>query len=76
MKRYRLPCRSARIVLHIELPLCVLYAVVFLISYLISSETDPVWANIYYRPLLSTLLYPVMITAFSVLLLERLEHGQ
>ena len=71
--RFRHPCRAARIILHIELPLCVLYAVIFLISYLIAAEANLAYALVYYRPLLVTLLYPVMITAFSILLVERLS---
>ncbi len=71
--RLPLPCRRARIILHIELPLIVLSAVVFLVSYLMAFESDPVWANIHYKPLLVYLLYPVMITVFSILLVERLE---
>jgi len=71
-RRFPSPCRAARIILHIELPLTVLYAVVFLISYLMAAEANFAYAIVYYRPLLVTLLYPVMITAFSILLVERL----
>ena len=66
------PSRLSRLLLHIELPLTVLYAVVFLISYLIAAEESPIRAIMYYRPLLSYLLLPVMISAFSVLLVEHL----
>ena len=66
------PSRLSRLLLHIELPLTVLYAVVFLISYLIAAEESPIRAIMYYRPLLSYLLMPAMISAFSVLLVERL----
>ena len=74
MKNYRIsvPSRPTQILLHIELSLTIIYAVFFLISYLMALKVNPVLANIYYRPLLVYLLYPCMITAFSVLLLERL----
>lgn len=72
--RNRFPSRWVRMLLHIELPLTVLYAVTFLISYLILAERDPVTATLCYRPLLVSLLYPVLITAFSILLVHRLEY--
>ena len=62
-----------RLILHIELPLTVLYALTVLISYLICAESDPVTASLVYRPLLPSLLYPLLITAFSMLLVARLE---
>ena len=62
-----------RLILHIELPLSVLYALTILISYLIRADSDPVTASLIYRPLLPSLLYPLLITAFSMLLLARLE---
>ena len=75
MKRFRIPSptRATKILLHIELPLTLLYAVVFLVSYLMALEEDPVRANLYFKPLLVYLLYPAMITSFSVLLVERLS---
>ena len=66
------PSRLSRLLLHIELPLTVLYAIVFLISYLIAAEESPIRAIMHYRPLLSYLLMPAMISAFSVLLVEHL----
>jgi len=68
-----LPGRYARIILHIEMPLILLAAVIFLIAYLMAREVDPVYANMYYPPLVVYLLYPIMMTVFSILLVERLE---
>lgn len=73
-RQHPTPCRAVKMILHIELPITVLYAVVFLISYLMALEADPVWANIHYKSLLVYLLYPSMITAFSILLIEHLEQ--
>ena len=75
MKRIRfpLPCRHARLILQIELPLTVIFAVTFLISYLICFEVSPAVANLYYPPLMIYLFYPFVITSFSVLLIERLS---
>ncbi len=70
---FRSPGRVARMILHIELPLIVLQAVVFFISYLIARETDLAAAIRVYPPLTEALLFPLLITAFSVLLAERLE---
>ena len=69
------PSRAVRMILHIELPLTVLYAVIFLVSYLVLAESDPITAALRYRPLLVSLLYPVLITAFSILLVTRLEKA-
>ncbi len=71
-RRTRLPCRWARMILHIELPLTVLLALAFLISYLKARTTDLGYALYRYPPLVGYLLYPLVITAFSVLLIERL----
>ena len=68
------PSRTVRMILHIELPMTLLYAVTFLISYLRLAESDPITATLSYRPLLVTLLYPALITAFSILLVARLEE--
>ncbi len=65
------PGRLSRLILHIELPLTLLQAVVFLISYLHVSETEPVRAISLYAPLVPYLFFPLLITAFSVLLIER-----
>ncbi len=64
--------RYSKIVLHIELPLSLLNAVVFLISYLQARAQAPVAAAIEYSYLTVYLLFPLVITAFSVLLIERL----
>lgn len=76
-KRFTFPSlgRSAKIILHIELPLTLLFWVVFLISYLMARESDAWLATAYYAPLTVYLFYPFVITAFSVLLVERLEKG-
>ena len=66
--------RYSKIVLHIEMPLTVLFALIFLISYLIARESDPVYASLYYPPMVVYLFYPIVITAFSILLIECLER--
>ena len=69
------PSRVSKIVLHIEMPLILLSAVVFLISYLMMRESDPVYANLYYPSMVVYLFYPIVITVFSILLIDRLEFG-
>ena len=69
---FRLPSRISRTVLRIELALSVLHALVFLISYLQMRECNLGYALYRYPPLVAYLLYPLLITAFSVLLIERL----
>lgn len=75
MKKWKIRplCKLSRAVLHIELPLTLLVAVVFLISYLQARESDLGYALYYYPPLVGYLLYPPVITVFSVLLIERLQ---
>lgn len=68
------PGKYSRAILHIEMPLIVLASLVFLISYLIARETDPIYANIHYPSMVVYLFYPIVITAFSILLVERLER--
>ena len=65
--------RASELLLQIEAPMILLSAIVFLISYLIAWEEDPAYAIVHYHPYIGYLLYPVVITAFSVLLVERLE---
>lgn len=65
--------RASQILLQIEAPAILLYAIVYLIAYLIAWENDPARAIIHYHPYIGYLLYPVLITAFSVLLIERLQ---
>ena len=65
--------RTSRLLLQIEAPLILLSAIVFLISYLIAWEQDPAHAIVRYHPYIGYLLFPIVITAFSVLLIERLE---
>lgn len=65
--------RTSQLLLQFEAPAILLQAIVFLISYLIARESDPAHALIQYRPYIEYLLFPIPITAFSVLLIERLE---
>ena len=60
-------------VLHIELPVSLGAALLFLFSYLQKRIDAPVYAAKEYAPLVTYLLFPLIITAFSVLLIERLE---
>lgn len=64
--------RYSRLILHIELPITLGYALFFLFAYLKERATAPVFAAREYAPLLPYLLFPLIITAFSVLLIERL----
>ena len=66
--------KYSRMILHIELPITLGYAILFLLSYLKQRTTAPVQAAKEYAPLVPYLLVPLMITAFSVLLIERLER--
>lgn len=65
--------KYSRMILHIELPLGLGMALFFLFSYLKERIEAPVCAAIEYAPLVTYLLFPFIITAFSVLLVERLE---
>jgi predicted membrane-bound mannosyltransferase len=64
--------KYSRMVLHIELPITLGAALFFLFSYLAKRTTAPVFAAREYAPLVPYLLFPLIITAFSVLLIERL----
>ena len=64
--------KYSRMILHIELPLNLGAAIFFLLSYLKDRITAPVFAAREYAPLVTYLLFPLIITAFSVLLVERL----
>ncbi len=65
--------KYSKIILHTELPLSLIAAIAFLISYLQERALHPVSAALVYAPLTAYLLFPLIITAFSVLLVERLE---
>lgn len=65
--------KYSRRILHIELPLNIGAALLFLFSYLQERIEAPVFAAQQYAPLVTYLLFPFIITAFSVLLVERLE---
>ena len=65
--------KYSRMVLHIELPISLGAALFFLFSYLQERINAPVYAAREYAPLTAYLLFPLIITAFSVLLIERLE---
>lgn len=65
--------KLSRIILHIELPMSLGAALIFLFSYLKQRVEAPVFATREYAPLTAYLLFPLIITAFSVLLIERLE---
>jgi hypothetical protein len=66
--------KYSRMILHIELPINLGAALLFLFSYLAKRAYAPVLAATEYAPLVAYLLTPLMITAFSVLLVERLEQ--
>ena len=65
--------KYSRMILHIELPLGLGAALFFLFSYLKMRAVAPVYAATEYAPQVAYLLFPFIITAFSVLLIERLE---
>ena len=65
--------KYSRMILHIELPISLGAALFFLFSYLQERINAPVYAAREYAPLVTYLLFPFIITAFSVLLIERLE---
>jgi len=65
--------RTSQILLQIEAPAILLSAIVYLIAYLIAWDKDPSYAIIHYHPYIVYLPYPIIITAFSVLLIERLQ---
>ena len=65
--------KYSRMILHIELPMSLGAALFFLFSYLKMRIDTPVYAVREHAPLVVYLLFPFIITAFSVLLVERLE---
>ncbi len=65
--------KYSRMILHIELPVSLGAALFFLFSYLQKRIDAPVFAAKEYAPLVAYLLFPLIITVFSVLLIERLE---
>ena len=65
--------KYARMILHIELPMGLGAALFFLFSYLKARIETPVYAAKEHAALMPYLLFPFIITAFSVLLIERLE---
>ena len=65
--------KYSRMILHIELSMGIGTALFFLFSYLKMRINDPVYAVREHAPLVAYLLFPFIITAFSVLLIERLE---
>ena len=65
--------KYSRMILHIELPMVLGCALFFLFSYLHQRIAAPVYAAIEYAPLVAYLIFPLIITAFSVLLIERLQ---
>ena len=69
----RPPGKYSRMILKIELPLNLGAALFFLFSYLQERIEAPVYAATEYAPLVTYLFFPLIITAFSVLLVERLE---
>ena len=73
LKNMRPLGKYSRLILHIEMPMTLGAAILFLLSYLSKRLTAPVLATIEYSPLVVYLLFPLIITAFSVLLVERLE---
>jgi hypothetical protein len=73
LKNVRPLGKYSRMILHIELPMALGAAILFLLSYLSKRQSAPVLATIEYAPLVVYLLSPIIITAFSVLLVERLE---
>ncbi len=64
--------KYSRLILHIELPITLGASLLFLFSYLAERITAPVFAAQEYAQLTPYLLFPLIITAFSVLLVERL----
>lgn len=68
--------RLSRLILHIEMPLIVLQALTVLISYLQMREVNLARALSVYPRVVPYLLFPVLVTVFSVLLIERLESEE
>ena len=66
------PSRLSRILLRVEMTLTILQALAVLLSYLYMRLYDPARALILYPRLLPYLVFPLIITLFTVLLVERL----
>lgn len=64
--------KLSQLILHIELPLILLQAVIFLVSYLVAREQSPAAAYLTYSPLVSHLLTPMMLAFFSALVVRRM----
>ncbi len=67
------PRRAIRLLLQIEMPLTLIWSVAFLIVYLYEREQNLALAATQYPPLVIYLFLSIAITAFSVLLLQRLS---
>ncbi len=66
------PIQLSRLILHIELPLILLQAVIFLVSYLVAREECAACAYLTYSPLATHLLTPMLLSFFSALLVRRM----
>ena len=64
LKNIRPLGKYSRLILHIEMPMTLGAAILFLLSYLSKRLTAPVLATIEYSPLVVYLLFPLIITAF------------
>ncbi len=68
--------KTAKLILLIELPLILLYAVVMLIMFLSHWETDPLGAAFYYAELLVYIPVSVMISVGTALVADLIEREQ
>ncbi len=74
MKAHSLtPKRAIRLLLHIEMPLTLLSSLVLFFSYLSAREENLALAATRYPEFVVYLFLSIAITAFSVLLLQRLS---
>lgn len=71
--RFPIPCRAARAVLHIQLPLLTVASVAFLCSYLAERSIDPLLANARYAASLEYLLASLCLSLLSALVAQVLE---
>ena len=77
MKKQNLPLPgpAARALLHIQLPLVVVAAVAFLISYLQARAISPSYANLHYPYQLEYILASLSISAAGFWLVDATERG-
>lgn len=76
MQKNKQPCKCARVILGINLPIIIISLIAILISYLICREITPVTAALYYRGSLEYIFASLAITVGGALLADVVSKEQ